>query len=122
MSIETSGVRSVELKKDEYAFAALSGITDYKPVNSLYALEAVNALYEDMKTKQQFEVQKEGEFKAARDSASTAERAFHEAILQVKNQVRAQFGENSNELQSLGLKKKSERKAPKRKIRPGAKA
>lgn len=115
MSTETSGVRSVELKKDEYTLAALSGIADYKPMNEQYSLTSVNALYADMKAKQQFKVQKEGEYKAARDAASTAERTFHEAILQVKNQVRAQFGESSNELQSLGLKKKSERKAPKRK-------
>jgi hypothetical protein len=68
-----------------------------------------------MKAAEREEVRKKGELKAARDNATAAARAFHDAILQVKTQVRAQFGESSNELQSLGLKKKSERKSPSRK-------
>ena len=45
---------------------------------------------------------------AARDNACAAEWAFHELLLVVKDQVRAQFGPSSNEWQSLGQKKKSE--------------
>jgi hypothetical protein len=54
------------------------------------------------------EVQKEGEAKAARDNAVTAEHVFHQAILGAKDQIRAQFGIDSNEYQSIGLKKKTE--------------
>jgi hypothetical protein len=115
MNNETTGVRSTELKKDEFAYNALPAIMGYKPANELCTVESVNGLYQQMKSMQQLKVQKEGEFKSACDAASQAERSFHDVILQVKNQVRAQFGDNSNELQSLGLKKKSERKAPKRK-------
>lgn len=50
--------------------------------------------------------------KNAKDDAKAAEWAFHNFELSVKNQVAAQFGVDSNEYQSLGLKKKSERKAP----------
>ena len=39
-------------------------------------------------------------------------------MLGVKDQVTAQFGRDSNEVQSIGLKKASERKAPQRK-KPG---
>jgi len=35
----------------------------------------------------------------------------------VKTQVRAQYGEDSNELAALGLKKKSEKKSPTRRPR-----
>jgi hypothetical protein len=35
-------------------------------------------------------------------------------MLRVKDQVIAQFGKDSNEVQALGLKKASERKAPQR--------
>ena len=49
----------------------------------------------------------------ARDDAAAAEWAFHNAMLGGKDQVKAQFGDDSNELQSLGLKKKSEYKSPK---------
>jgi hypothetical protein len=41
-----------------------------------------------------------------------AEWAFHNAILGVKEQVRAQFGPDSNEVQALGLVKKSEKARP----------
>jgi hypothetical protein len=39
-------------------------------------------------------------------------------MLGVKDQVTAQFGRDSNEVQAIGLKKASERKAPQRK-KPG---
>lgn len=50
--------------------------------------------------------------KTARDTATTAERAFHNAMLVVKKQVSAQYGEDSDEVQAVGLKKKSEYKRP----------
>jgi hypothetical protein len=54
----------------------------------------------------------------ARDNAVTAEREFHNLMLGAKDQVTAQFGRDSNEVQALGLKKASERKPPRRR-RPG---
>ena len=50
--------------------------------------------------------------KAARDVVNAKERAFHNAMLGTKKQVVAQFGENSDEVQAVGLKKKSEYKSP----------
>ena len=38
-------------------------------------------------------------------------------MLGVKDQVTAQFGRDSNEVQALGLKKVSERKAPRRRAK-----
>jgi hypothetical protein len=40
--------------------------------------------------------------------------AFHNLMLRAKDQVRAQFGRDSNEVQALNLKKTSEYKAPQR--------
>ena len=51
----------------------------------------------------------------ARDEEVAAEWAFHDYILGVKTQVKAQFRDSSNELQALGLKKKSEYKSPSKK-------
>jgi hypothetical protein len=56
---------------------------------------------------------------AARDDATAAEWEFHNALLEAKNQVKAQYGPDSNELQGLGLKKKSEFKSPGPKTKPG---
>jgi len=49
---------------------------------------------------------------SARNAATAAEWEFHNFILGVKEQVIAQYGKSSDELQALGLKKKSEYKAP----------
>ena len=54
---------------------------------------------------------------AARDKLAATEQRFHKQILDVKTQVRAQYGEDSNELAALGLKKKSEKKSPTRRPR-----
>ena len=53
----------------------------------------------------------------ARDAAAAAEWELHNAMLGVKEQVIAQFGKNSDQLQALGLKKKTEYKAPTRKAK-----
>ena len=68
-----------------------------------------------MHLRQEEETQKQVIRDAAYDSAVAAEWAFHNAMLGVKEQVRAQFGADSNEVQALGLVKKSEksRRAPK---------
>jgi hypothetical protein len=57
---------------------------------------------------------------AARDAAAAAEWAFHEGILGARAQVLAQYGPDSNAIQLLGLKKKSERKRPARRVPAGA--
>ncbi len=49
---------------------------------------------------------------ASRDDEIIAQWAFHDFILGAKDQVIAQFGDDSNEKQALGLKKKSEYKSP----------
>jgi hypothetical protein len=49
---------------------------------------------------------------AARDAANAAEWALHNLILGAKDQVIAQYGEDSDQVQAIGLKKKSEHKRP----------
>lgn len=114
MKSKTRRRRPSEVKKDKYAYEAVQNIEGYKPSDPEASIEALDALVQLYQTKQKVEAQKEGEFKAARDNTVEAEYAFHQAIQKVKNQVKAQFGDDSNELQSLGLKKKSEYKTPKR--------
>jgi hypothetical protein len=45
-----------------------------------------------------------------RDASRQAERRFHNAMLDAKTQVITQYGANSDEVQALGLKKRSEYK------------
>jgi hypothetical protein len=56
------------------------------------------------------EAQAEAAFKAARDATVAAEWAAHNVMIGVKEQVKAQYGSASDEVQALGLKKKTEYK------------
>ncbi len=114
MKTEVRRIASSQLEGDRYAYQAVQAIAEYKPVKKGLSINDLSKLFQELEDSRKFEVQKEGEFKAARDNAVKAEHAFHNAILEMKNQVRAQFGDDSNGLQNLGLKKKSEYKSPKR--------
>ena len=104
-----------ERKKDAYTLNAIQGIANYCPVNHDVDIPSLLALEQTMLNLQRVEVQKEGEFKAARDNAVKAERVLHDALLTAKDQVRGQFGSSSDEFQSIGLKKKTEYKSRKTK-------
>ena len=73
-----------------------------------------------MQAAQEAEINAQNALDSARDNAAAAEWDFHNTMLGVKDQVVAQYGKDSNELQSMGLKKASERKAPKRKAKKAA--
>jgi hypothetical protein len=98
--------------EDRAVLHALHDVDGYTAVNPERTVPAVMALEAQMTTAQAREVQLQGALAAARDQAAAAEWAFHDAILDVKNQVRAQFGVDSDEVQQLGLKKRSKRKTP----------
>lgn len=53
---------------------------------------------------------------AARDATVAAAWERHNAILGAKTQVIARYGPNANAVQALGLKKKSERRRPTRRM------
>ncbi|MDR1603042.1 MAG: hypothetical protein LBS42_11540 [Tannerella sp.] len=108
-------LRATELEKDAYVLGAVEAMKDYSPVKEELQPEKVRAKYQAWQDAKKNEIQKEGEFRGARDNTVKAEHDFHETVLAVKDQVRAQFGIDSNEYQSIGLKKKSERKAVRKK-------
>lgn len=105
---KTKRLRPSVLQADIDGFAALQVIADYNPVNASFATASVESAKIAMETKQTEEVQKQTAAESARDDAVAAEWTFHDFMLGVKNQVKAQYGPDSNEYQSLGLKKKSE--------------
>lgn len=112
---ETRRIKPAQLRANESAFAALLSISGYTPANPAYTLAKGSNLVESMQTTRIAEAQAEAALKAARDNATAAEWAMHNFMLGAKDQVAAQFGKNSNEYQSLGLKKKTEYKKPTKK-------
>jgi hypothetical protein len=110
---ETVRLRLALLSDDAAAFAALQQINDYAPANTNYAVANGTTLQIALQAASNAEAQAEAAYKAARDNAVRAEWDFHNYVLGVKDQVAAQYGKSSDELQSLGLKKKTEYKPPK---------
>ena len=114
-SNETKRMKPELIAADEESYEAWQGIAGYQPNNPNFAAGLVKTNYQTVKALQTAETQAEAAYKAARDNAVKGEWEFHNLILGVKDQVASQFGRDSNEYQALGLKKKSERKAPARK-------
>ena len=98
------------LRSDDIALSGLRMIVGYTPSNPDYSLPLVETAETDKRTKQNAERQAYAAWQAARDEAVAAEKHQHNLLLGAKTQVAAQFGESSNEYQSLGRKKKSEYK------------
>jgi len=109
---ETDRIRPIILATDEAAYIAIQALGDYQPVKAAYSRASLAACHDALASAREIEVRAENALKAARDNAVSAEWEFHNSILGAKAQVIAQYGDDSNEVQSLGLKKKSERKAP----------
>jgi hypothetical protein len=106
-----------KMQVDLDSYTAWLGITTYAPANIAYAKTAVTAKYTALKSAQDGELSAQVALATARDNAAAAEWDFHNTMLAVKEQVIAQFGKSSDQVQALGLKKKSEYKAPKRKAK-----
>lgn len=102
------------LAADRESLTALTNISNYAPANPAYTLAALNTLQTEMLSTQAAETQAVAAAAAARDNANAKEWAFHEAIIAMKDQVVAQFGRDSDQAQTVGRKKESERKAPTR--------
>ena len=112
---ESKRIAPLTLKADRDAYTVLVNLSDYAPVNTEFSKAKLTAAFEALEAARQAEVNLQNELNAARDNANAAEWAFHNTMLGVKTQVIAQYGVDSNEAQSLGLVKKSERKPPTRK-------
>ena len=107
---ETRRLKPSVLQVDRDSFAALKAITGYAPANSSYTIAAITTIDGEVTATQSDEVQKAAAAAAARDIATAKEWQYHNAILGAKDQLMAQFGRDSNEVQAVGLKKKSEYK------------
>ena len=114
---ENKRLAPIILKADQNAYISLSDFRDYQPANPACSRQYLAQILEEMRLARQKELNLEGALAAARDASRQAEWRFHNAMLDVKAQVIAQYGANSDEVQALGLKKKSERRKPSRRLR-----
>ncbi len=122
MANENKRLRPAQIEADRAAFEALKTIAGYAPANPAFALAKIAEAEAAMREAQAAEARAAAEAEARRDDATGSEWEFHNLMIGVKDQVTAQFGRDSNEVQSVGRKKSSERKAPTRRAKPSAPA
>ncbi|MBE9110654.1 hypothetical protein IQ273_14630 [Nodosilinea sp. LEGE 07298] len=94
-------------------FATVQNYTTRRPEATAEVLQANLAI---MQAKQQKETELAALAKAAADEARQAEWEFHNSVMAMKESVRGLYGPDSHEAQSVGYKKKSERKRPRRRV------
>lgn len=103
-----------QLQKDVEALNGLRAIADYTTTRADATPEHLQASYQAMLDAQRQADENHALYQAAVDAARAAEWDFHKAVLAMKDVVRGQFGSDSDAAQAVGLKKKSERRRPRR--------
>lgn len=106
---------------DEEVYAAVKAIADYAPVNPAYTQSSLDTAHDELEVAHHASVQADAAADAARDTLVAKQWEFHNLLLGTKDQIMAQYGPNSDEVQAVKLKKKSEYKARGRKPGGGAK-
>ena len=113
---QTRRLNREQMEADQNALAAIRDLPDYTAVNPTYSAEQLNALDAAFQAAEQNERRTLNAHDAARDTTIVAAWELHNAILGAKTQVIAQYGPDANAVQALGLKKKSERRRPTRRV------
>jgi hypothetical protein len=114
MTDTTRRLAPKRIKQDVQAFQSLNTVSNYAPMRDEATEAGLQQRYQAMLDSQRQETEAEIQLKASRDQARQAEWEFHGAVLAMKQSVLGQFGPNSDEIQSLGYKRKSLRKRNRR--------
>ncbi|MBI1803455.1 MAG: hypothetical protein HY033_00320 [Ignavibacteriae bacterium] len=108
------------IRDDAASLVALKEMTGYNPNNPDVKVDAIQALADARIAARAQEKLASDAWNAKRDAADAADRVFHLAMKQAKKAVSVQFGEDSDEVASMGLKKAGEYKRPERKAKTNA--
>ena len=114
-------ISTTVLLEDEDALYGLRTIEGYNPPNKAYTLEIVEADFKEFKAAQEAESGLEKALEAARDTTIRFQHKFHGSVVGARQQVLAIYGGESDEVVAVGLKKKSDRKPPRRRNPDAAK-
>ena len=108
---QTVKIKPSVLAKDETDFAALKKVVGYKPPNPTFEVATIQADKDAIATIAEELAQIEAAGKTKRDELVAAQWKFHNSVDGGRDSVEAQYGQDSNELQAVGRKKKSEYKS-----------
>ena len=111
-------VAPTQLDTDVDTYSALRGLVGYTPRNVRFSTDSAGAALAAMRAADEAAIQANNALTVARESLIAAQKDFHEIILGVKAEAKVIFGEDSDEVAALGLKRKSDRARPKRSSKP----
>jgi len=104
-----------EVAKDIEIYNAVKDMGSYAPTNPEYSPPSLLTKHTTLTTAQTESAQADATAAAKRDNLVAAQWDFHNGVLGAKTSVIAQYSPNSNEVQAVQLKKKTEYKARTRK-------
>jgi hypothetical protein len=117
-TVDTSKrLRNSIIQDDIKALQGAKGLPNYTPFRSEARTDLLSDLESKMRFAQEAELQAKAQYQAAQNTAQELEWKFHNAILTLKQSVIAQYGDDGNEVEAIGLQKKSDRKRPQRKAK-----
>ena len=105
-------VRSETIANDREGLLNLKRLPDYAPVNRALTVESIESIEVRLRKAEEEEILAAKALEAARSARITAEWEFHNTMLGAKAVVVGQYGANSEAVQAIGLKKKSEYRRP----------
>lgn len=111
-------VSADRLAADREALRNLKKLADYAPRNPAYSVEALLALEARLIQCEEAEAEGELALDRMRDETTGAGNDLREAMGGARQEMRAQYGENSVNLHAVGLKTRDEYKRPTRKAKP----
>jgi hypothetical protein len=114
-------VPAATLQADKDTLSALEALTDYAPRNAKYTVSTATAARDRNDAARSRVIRAKAELAAALDEDRDSGIAFHDIITEAKDEVKVQYGANSDQYASLGRKKKNERKRPARRTSSDAK-
>ncbi|KAM3095916.1 hypothetical protein ACKFKG_11670 [Phormidesmis sp. 146-35] len=108
------------IQQDVDSMNGLNAVIGYATSRTEATPESLQIAYQTMLSKQQLETEQQVIAREAAEAARKAEQTFHSAVLAMKEAVRGQFGSDGKEAVAIGLKRKSDRKLPSRKLKETA--
>ena len=106
---ESTQVSPKQALKDIESYLAFTALTDYRSNNPAHSRDAADLAYKNLREAELHAITTQAAADAASDALAKARRDLHDVILGIKNEIRALYGPNSDQVAALGLKKKSER-------------
>jgi hypothetical protein len=100
------------LKADLRTIAAVRKLDDFAPSNPACSSQAIDTAVETLEDADEDAFHAHNASESARDAQTVAQWALHRLAMDLRVQVKAQYGMDSDEVQAVGMKKKSKYQTP----------